>query len=219
MIWNEHLELEGRHSVFPPSSPTWLNYSLEPEDETVIFQRFCAQYAAPIGTITHKFAENHIKYKQKLEESHKSELLIALLEGGIPPLAIDLDYIFPNVMNYTNDAIGYRMECERYLKYSDSFFGQTDAIMYRNKVLRIHDLKTGRGTVHLDQLLAYAALFFLEYGKQYSTTPKNTKVYLRIYQACDILEDTPEPERIQGAMNQIVQLDKRILKWKAEGTK
>ena len=64
----------------------------------------------------------------------------------------------------------------------------------------------------MDQLLTYAALFFLEY----KASPENTTTILRIYQASDILEDQPEPERIRAAMNQIVELDKKVKKWKAE---
>ena len=220
MIWNEHLEIKGRHSLFAPSNPSWMNYSMEPEDEGVIFQRFCSQYAALIGTITHEFAEDHIKYNQRLKKQHSSELLIALLKAGIPSIVIDLDYIFPNVMNYVNDAISYRMDCEISLKYSEFCFGTADAICFRDikgKELRIHDLKTGKGATHLDQLLSYSALFFLEYGKLYNAEPNNTSVVLRIYQGGDILEDMPEPDRIYAASKQIIALDKRAAKWKAEG--
>lgn len=105
------------------------------------------------------------------------------------------------------------MDPEVVLRYSDDCFGTTDVISYRDKELRISDLKTGRSTAHMDQPLSYAALFFLEY----KAVPENTNTILRIYQASDILEDNPEPERIRAAMNQIVELDKRVKKWKAEG--
>ena len=217
MIWNEHLELAGRHSIFAPSNPSWMNYSLDDSDEDVIFQRFCSQYASQIGTIAHEFAEKRIKYNQKLLKANKSDLLCDLLDAGIPSIVINMDYIYPNVMNYTNDAIGYRMDSEVKLKYSETFFGTTDTISFRDKELRIHDLKTGKGLVHLDQLLAYSALFFLEYGKAYDADPKNTKVILRIYQAGDIVEDIPEADRVIFAMHQIVEIDKKCAKWKVEG--
>ena len=194
-----------------------MNYSLDEQDEDVIFQRFASQYATTIGTIVHEFAETRIKYNQKLLKANRSDLLCKLLSAGIPSIVINMDYIYPNVINYVNDAIGFRMDSEVKLKYSDTFFGTTDTISFRDKELRIHDLKTGKGLVHLDQLLAYSALFFLEYGKQYNIDPKDTNVILRIYQGGDILEDFPEPERILGAMHQIVELDKRISKWKVEG--
>jgi hypothetical protein len=139
------------------------------------------------------------------------------LDAGIPLIVLNLDYIYPNLVNYVNDAIGFRMDSEVKLKYSDIFFGTTDTISFRDHELRIHDLKTGKTTVHLDQLLVYSALFFLEYGKSYGADPKNTKVILRIYQGGEIIEDFPEPERISGTMHQIVELDKRISKWKVEG--
>ncbi len=220
MNWNTHSELEGRHSIFAPSTPSWMNYSLEPEDEGVIFQRYCAQYAASIGTITHEFAEDHIKYPtRKLVKANSSDLLIRLLKGGIPPIVIDMDYIYPNVMNYVNDAVGFHMDTEVKLKYSDIFFGTADCICYRDKTLRIHDLKTGKGAVHLDQLLAYASLFFLEYGKVLNIEPSNTRTILRIYYGGDILEDEPDPQQIMGTIHQIIELEKIVSKWKDAGVK
>lgn len=212
MIWNEHSELRGKHATFAPSNPSFLNYGLEPENEDIIFQRFAAQYSSQIGTITHDFAEERIFYNQKLHKTNKSDLLIRLLKAGIPPIVINMDYIYSNLIPYVNDAISFRMDPEVILKYSDDCFGTSDAICYRDKELRIHDLKTGRSTVHMDQLLTYAALFFLEY----KASPENTTTILRIYQASDILEDQPESERIRAAMNQIVELDKKVKKWKAE---
>ena len=64
---------------------------------------------------------------------------------------------------YVNDAIGFRMSTEVVLYYSDRFFGTADAISFRNGFLRIHDLKTGKTAVHMEQLEIYAALFCLEY--------------------------------------------------------
>ena len=212
MIWNEHFELKGKHATFAPSNPSFLNYGLEPENEDIIFQRFAAQYGSTIGTITHDFAAERIFYNQKLHKTNKSDLLIKLLKAGVPPIVINMDYIYANLIPYVNDAISFRMDPEVILKYSDDCFGTTDTICYRDKELRIHDLKTGRSTVHMDQLLSYAALFFLEY----KAAPESTSTVLRIYQASDILEDHPEPERIRAAMNQIVELDKKVKKWKAE---
>ena len=213
MIWNEHSELRGKHATFAPSNPSFLNYSLEREDEDVIFQRFAAQYSAQIGTIVHDFAQERILYNQKLHKTNRSDLLIRLLKSGVPPIVINMDYIFNNLIPYVNDSISFRMDPEVILKYSDDCFGTADAICFRDKELLINDLKTGRSTVHMDQLLTYAALFYLEY----KAAPETTTTILRIYQANDILEDRPEPERLRAAMNQIVELDKRVKKWKAEG--
>ena len=213
MIWNEHSELRGKHAVFAPSNPSFLNYSLDSDSDEIIFQRFASQYSAQIGTIVHDFAEERILYNQKLHKTNRSDLLIRLLKSGIPPIVINLDYIYGNLIPYVNDAISFRMDPEVILKYSDDCFGTTDAICYRDKELIIHDLKTGKAPVHMDQLLVYAALFFLEY----KANPETTSTILRIYQASDILEDRPEPERIRAAMDQIVELDKKVKKWKAEG--
>jgi len=213
MIWNEHSELRGKHATFAPSNPSFLNYSLERENEDVIFRRFASQYSTQIGTIVHDFAQERIQYNQKLHKTNRSDLLIRLLKAGIPPIVINIDYIFNNLIPYVNDSISFRMDPEVVLKYSDNCFGTTDTICFRDKELRINDLKTGLSTVHMDQLLSYAALFFLEY----KAAPETITTILRIYQASEVVEDRPEPERIRAAMHQMVELDKLVEKWKAEG--
>lgn len=70
------------------------------------------------------------------------------------------------------------MSTEVVLYYSDRFFGTADSISFRNGVLRIHDLKTGKTPVHMDQLMVYAALFCLEY----KIKPGDIDFELRIYQ-------------------------------------
>ena len=67
------------------------------------------------------------------------------------------------------------------LYFSENCFGTTDAIYYKNGILRIHDLKTGIMPAHMEQLEIYAALFLLEYEKIFGVSPQNTKVNLRIY--------------------------------------
>ena len=83
---------------------------------------------------------------------------------------------------YVNDAIGYRMDTEVVLFYSDRFFGTADAISFNNGYLRIHDLKTGVVPAHIEQLEIYAAFFCLEHGFD----PHELKFELRIYQSNDI---------------------------------
>lgn len=73
-------------------------------------------------------------------------------------------------------------------------------------MLRIHDLKTGRTAVHMEQLEIYAALFCLEY----KVKPAEIEMELRIYQNDEILYFNPEPEDISQIMNQIVHLDKLL---------
>jgi hypothetical protein len=113
---------------------------------------------------------------------------------------------------YVNDAIGYRMTAEQMLFYSVNCFGTADAISFRNKVLRIHDLKTGTTPTSMKQLEVYAAMFCLEYGYK----PYEIDIELRIYQNDDIMEEVPEADDIVHIMDKIVTFDKQIEILKAE---
>jgi hypothetical protein len=135
-------------------------------------------------------------------EEAKNSLLVFLLKHGIPFKAIDLDRIFYNLVSYVNDAIGYKMESEIVLKYSDLCFGTADAIGVRRNQLRIHDLKTGVTPASMDQLLIYAGLFFLEYKRDYR--PSTMKIELRIYQNQEILISNPTEDEIKTVMDKIV---------------
>jgi hypothetical protein len=109
---------------------------------------------------------------------------------------------------YVNDAIGFKMKTEVVLYYSDRFFGTADAICFRNGVLRIHDLKTGKTPVHIEQLMVYAALFCLEY----KIKPGEIDIELRIYQNDDILYCNPEADEILPIMDKIIRFDKLLEK-------
>ena len=109
---------------------------------------------------------------------------------------------------YVNDAIGYRMETEVVLFYSERFFGTADAISFRNNLLRIHDLKTGKHPANMEQLEIYAALFCLEY----KVKPSDIKMELRIYQNDEVIVHIPESEDIVKIMQKIVSLDKLLEK-------
>ena len=128
-----------------------------------------------------------------------------LLKNGIPFRVIDLDRLFYNLVPYVNDAIGYKMESEIKLKYSDLCFGTADAIGVRRNWLRIHDLKTGVSPASMDQLLCYAGLFFLEYKRDYR--PQTMKVELRIYQNQEVLINSPTSEEIKTVMDKIIHGD------------
>lgn len=204
MIFNKHLELEGRHAVLSPSKPYWLNY-----DDESLSRFYMSTFATEIGTLVHEYACDRIRFKAPLDinnEEAKTGLLLHLLKAGIPFKVIDLDRLFQNMVPYVNDAIGYQLEPEVHLKYSDLCFGTADAIGVRRNMLRIHDLKTGTTPAHMDQLLTYAALFFHEYKRDYK--PKTMKVELRIYQSNDIIIHQPEPDDIIRAMDVIVHDDK-----------
>ena len=107
---------------------------------------------------------------------------------------------------YVNDAIGFRMDTEVVLYYSDRFFGTADAISFKNNFLRIHDLKTGTSPVHIEQPLVYAALFCLEY----KIKPSDIKIELRIYQNDEIQIYEPEEGEVEEVMNKIVHLDELL---------
>lgn len=87
------------------------------------------------------------------------------------------------------------------------FSGTADAISFRNNFLRIHDLKTGRRPVHIEQLEIYAALFCLEYRVK----PEEIQIELRIYQNDEILVHEPSADDIIQIMNKIVHCDKLLL--------
>lgn len=204
MIFNTHSELEGRHAILSPSKPYWLNY-----DDEALERYYASSYATDIGTLVHEYACDRIRFKAPMDienDEAKTGLLLHLLKSGIPFRVIDLDRIFTNMVPYVNDAIGYRMQPEVKLKYSELCFGTADAIGARGKLLRIHDLKTGTTPAHMEQLVIYAALFFLEYKRDYRPTTMKTE--LRIYQNNDILVYQPELEEIKNAMDKIIQEDR-----------
>lgn len=113
---------------------------------------------------------------------------------------------------YVNDAIGYKMTPEQILYYSPNCFGTADAISFRNNMLRIHDLKTGEATTHMEQLMVYAALFCLEYHVK----PSEIEMELRIYQYDQVLFHNPTVADILPIMDKIVTFDKVINKIKEE---
>ena len=106
-----------------------------------------------------------------------------------------------------NDAIGFHMETEVVLFYSKNFFGTADAICFRNNILRIHDLKTGKHEASMEQLLVYVAIFCLEYNVKFADL-KDCE--LRIYQNDEIIEHHPTVEEIVPIMDRIVHFDKII---------
>lgn len=177
MNWNKHYKLEGLHAPFSPSQPSWLRYS---EDKAV--EVYANKQAAEIGTKLHAWAKQTIDLGLKQPRSKKT------------------------LYAYVNDAIGFKMDTEVVLYYSDRFFGTADSICFRNNMLRIHDLKTGVIPGKIEQLEIYAALFCLEY----KTKPTDIDTELRIYQSDEVLCHNPDPNDILGIMDQIVRLDQII---------
>jgi len=177
MNFNKHSNLEGKHAFLGASKYHWINY-----DEEKLVQTYTNFLAVEKGTILHDFASQCINLGQRLPKSQKT------------------------LNMFVNDAIGYNMNSEQVLYFSDNCFGTADAISFRDKMLRIHDLKTGSIPAHMEQLLVYAALFCLEYNVK----PSEIGIELRIYQNKEVLVHNPGADEIEPIMNKIVKFDKLI---------
>ena len=179
MRFNRHVNLEGLHAPFSASQSHWLRY-----DDDKVTEVYLNKKATEMGSRLHRWAKDTIDLRIKQPRSNKT------------------------LYAYVNDAIGFKMDTEVVLFYSDRFFGTADAITFRNGVLRIHDLKTGKTPVKMEQLMVYAALFCLEYRVK----PGEIEFELRIYQNDEILYHKPTAEDILPIMDKIVHLDKLLRK-------
>lgn len=198
MNWNDHSKLKGSHAFLSASKPGWENKTNEE-----LLEAYKNSFATTIGTLLHSYAEVCIDHHEKLNKSDRHGVKIYLLQSGVPEFAIDLGIIFPTLMSYVNDAIGFGMDPEVVLWYSDLCYGTADSIQFRNDILRIHDLKTGVTPAKMEQLMKYAALFFLEYGYK----PEKVSTQLRIYQSGEVLVLEPTPDDIHRMMHSIVEKD------------
>ena len=198
MEWNRHPELQGQHTFLSPSKYSFLRKT---DDELIA--SYYNSFATTVGTSTHAFAADCVKLRHTLDDGDWRHLEFELLRQKIPPEAFDIGFIFPTVMQYVNDCIRYSMDTEIGLMYSNLCGGTADAISYRRKKLRIHDLKTGTTPAKIDQLMGYAALFFLEYGVK----PESTHTELRIYQSGDIFVCEPGSDELIDVMETIVHAD------------
>lgn len=177
MNFNRHLNLEGLHAPFSASQSHWLRY-----DDDKIIESYLNKKAAAMGTRLHEFAKEAIDLRIKMPRSKKT------------------------LYAYINDAIGFNMSTEVVLYYSDRFFGTADAISFKDNVLRIHDLKTGKLPAHIDQLEVYAALFCLEY----KIKPGDIDMELRIYQNDGVLVHKPTAEDILPIIDKIIYTNKLL---------
>lgn len=205
MNWNRHANLVGSHAILSASKSEWLE-----KDEDELISSVVSSYAPTIGTLLHKYAADRIFYREKMKKSDIGGVKFDLLRNRIPEFAINLESIFPTLLAYENDAIGFQMDSEILLYYSDYCFGTADAIQVEGDILRIHDLKTGARQAKMRQLLVYAALFYLEYGVK----PESMKTKLRIYQSEEILAYEPEADEIRDIMKRIIAKDRFIQKLK-----
>lgn len=177
MRFEKHYKLEGVHAPFSPSQSSWLNY-----DDDKALEVFNNKKAAEMGTKLHHWAKETIDLGIKQPRSKKT------------------------LYAYVNDAIGFQMETEVVLYYSDYFYGTADAISFRDGILRIHDLKTGKTQVKREQVMIYAALFCLEY----KVDPKDIHIECRIYQNDDVDIFEPTVENIVSIINKIVHFNKLL---------
>lgn len=177
MNFNKHSDLDGKHAFLGASKYHWVRY-----DEEKLAASYSKFLAVQKGTILHEFAAQCIRLGQKLPRSQKT------------------------LNMYVNDGIGYKMNPEQVLFYSENCFGTADAISFRNGLLRIHDLKTGVIQAHMEQLEIYAALFCLEY----KTKPGDIDMELRIYQNNEILYHNLTAEDIAPIIDKIISFDKII---------
>lgn len=211
MNLNEFSYLRGKHSLFSPSQPSFFNYS--PEE---FYSRLMGKYRQALGTSIHEYAFISIKrfhkvtsikelikdldsfifdkwydsVKDRLSKDGERELSCLKYVSGTNP------EVFETVKSYINDAIGFKMEPEVVVRYTDDFMGTADSLIFSNNNLRIHDLKTGSGVTHMEQLFGYAALFCLEQHVH----PERIGTELRIYQNNDIFVASPAPEEIKMYM-------------------
>ena len=213
MNYNDHSNLSNKHATLSPSTFRW---AVQPEGTDInncISNVWSRSYAQIIGTALHDIARKQIKTRTKLNKFTKQEVLMMLTEDYRIPraaisLGIDFDMAYENLTSYVNDAIGYLMNPEQILYYSMNCFGTADAISFRDNVLRVHDLKTGIGATHMEQLIIYAALFCLEYKYK----PEQIKIELRIYQMNEIQIVEPDHNDISVVMKNIIYADEIINK-------
>lgn len=177
MIWNTHSIIPGGHAFLSASKYHWINY-----DTDKLIDSYSKYMATLKGTELHAFACKAIDLGIKLPKTNKS------------------------LNAYVNDAIGFKMNTEQVLYYSDNCFGTADTISFRKNFLRVHDLKTGVTPANMKQLEVYAALFCLEYNIK----PSDIEMELRLYQSDEVIIHVPEPEEILYIMDKIVAFDKII---------
>lgn len=209
MIFNRHPEYEGKHALLSASQHSWLRY-----DPVTMENRYVNSYSQEIGTAIHELAHHLIINKIKINRYSKSLIILWLSLRGIPRNVYNPDEILLNLEAFVNDSISYHMFSEVLLYYSPEAFGTTDAIRVdtKEKKLMISDYKNGKSDVSMEQLMIYAAYFFLEYKyiDNVLINPLEWKIELRIYQNGEIQYYEPAPNDIIKIINIIKDHVKRI---------
>ena len=203
--YNDHRKLEGKHAYLGCSQSSWEN-----RDDDQLVKMYYTKYATEIGTAIHSFAQDCINQRIKLRKNDSRmidyflQVVYPKLTGSyIPKGAYDSKLLCETVALFVNDAIGSNMDSEVILAYDEVYsFGTSDAFCCddKEKVIRVHDLKTGLHPVKMTQLLLYAAQYCLEYHKN----PKEYSFELRIYQGGEIIEYFPMANEVEEHMKHIV---------------
>lgn len=182
MNFNKHVNLEGQHAFLGASSYHWLNYSKEK-----LIDVYKNRLATLKGTELHEAACKFIKLEIKVRDDKHT--------FGM----------------YVNDAIKYKLKPEVLLYFSPYCFGTADSIGFdeKEKILRVHDLKTGATPAHMEQLYIYVALFCLEY---HMIPSDFSLIETRIYQNDDIIIDNPTSEIIVPIMDKCMAFSEMLAK-------
>lgn len=220
MNFNKHSDLRGTHATFGASQSAWLRY-----DISKMIDKIHSSYRTVLGTEIHEFAASQIKLSHRLSNvksikdnletylyfKYRDEQIDNISEYG-KKIIDEISYlpkeVFETVKTYIHDGVSFKMTTEQPLVYSLYFYGTADCISFRDKVLRIHDLKTGSIPAHIEQLEIYAALFCLEYNIK----PIDISIELRIYQNDEILHHEPSADDISPIMELIRIRDKELNK-------
>lgn len=174
MIWKDFSKdfKDGDHAFLGASNYAWYNY-----DDEKLVKVYISKLASVRGTMLHDLARRLIKMKVTLPENNSTLSL------------------------YVNDAIEFKLKPEYKMYYSKFAYGTADAIDFKNGVLKVSDLKTGRTKVSFMQLMIYAALFFLCYPE--IPLKKVKGIELRVYQNNDVIMKTPEIDELLPIMDKI----------------
>jgi len=184
MQWNDHSRLKDQHAFLSCSQWHWMNY-----DDDKLISRWKSAEAVKEGTLYHEYAAMAIRLGRKQLKNNTT------------------------LNMHINDAIGFGLDPEVTLYYSENCFGTSDAIGFKNNILRIHDLKTGQIKAHMEQLRGYAALFCLEYAIKPGDIDL---IELRIYQNNEIVVEQPKADLILPIMDKMQRFDKIINDLKKE---
>ncbi len=179
MIWKDFSRSfrDGDHAFLGASNHAWYNY-----DDEKLVKVYISKLASVRGTMLHDLAYRLIKAKVKLPDKKDTLSL------------------------YVNDCIALGLKPEYKLYYSKFAYGTADAIDFKNGVLRVFDLKTGKSKVSFLQLNIYAALFLLCYPEISLKSVK--EVELRIYQNNETLKEIYGIDEILPIMDKIKRYSK-----------